>query len=89
MTKSLTKQAREVLALAKESGLTAFHVADLPLPPAEKEVQLTLEDLLASTSAEPSSESGQHAEQSPDAEKAKEPRQGSSPPVVPPRQTEK
>lgn len=39
---------KEVLALAEESGLKGIHVADLLLPPVDQ-VQMTLEELLAST----------------------------------------
>lgn len=38
----------DVLTLARESGIEAIEVADLPLPPAEQ-VQLTLEDLVAAS----------------------------------------
>jgi hypothetical protein len=58
----------DVLALARESGITATHVASLPLPPPQ-EVQLTLEDIVASqASSLPATASEQPSLQSPDAD---------------------
>ena len=62
----------DVLALAKESGLEAMHVADLPLPPPQ-EIQLTLEQWAANPpSSETASALPPPSEQSPGDGKVKE-----------------
>lgn len=45
---------RDVINLARESKLLGIHVADLPMPPAEQQQQITLDELLGN-SPDPSS----------------------------------
>lgn len=74
----------DVLTLAKESGLEAMHVADLPLPPPEG-IQLTLEEWAEASqpSSETVSASQQPSGQSPGDGTVKEPQPHPSLPAAP------